>query len=192
MRTSLTTLKVSKDERTTYTTSGRAHTASIDCRLRDKVVTGPVLSENPRARSMGLQPPTNPWRKTLKTKLSSVFERRIINDDRSPTSEQQRGLDAYESHLREHPDNYIRSLLHFAVARSDDQLLEHALAHGLRQHGNVHYKGPVGRQPIDVALQKEHIRTIEKLIQHGAEADLTNFLKSLAQRNRASTLEGLL
>ena len=125
-------------------------------------------------------------------RLVPVSKRRIVDRDSRPTLEQQRGLDAYELHLRENPESYICSLLHFAVARGDDQLLEYALAHGLREHGNVHFKDPQGRQPIEIAMQKEHIPNIEKLIQHGAEVDFTNFMKSLVRRNRVSILEGLL
>lgn len=111
-----------------------------------------------------------------------------MNENSSPTLEQQRGLDAYESLIRENPDGFIGTLLHFAVARSDDQLLGYALDHGLRQHGNINQRDPIGRLPIDVALQKEHVPCIEKLVTRGADADLSNFLKSLARRNRMSTI----
>jgi len=140
----------------------------------------------------GLTPIPDIKRKITKMRLVPVSKRQIVDRDSQPTADQQRGLDAYELHLRENPENYTCSLLHFAVVRDDDQLLEYALAHGLRQHGNVHFKDFHGRQPIEIAMQKEHIPNIEKLIQHGAEVDFTNFMKSLVRRNRISVLEGLL
>lgn len=129
---------------------------------------------------------------SIRSTFSGVFRSKIVDENATPTVEQQVGLRAYESLISDNPDACVGTLLHFAVTRSDNQLLKYALDHGLRQHGNMHHRDCIGRMPIDVALQRGHIPCIETLISRGADIDLTSFLKSCSRQNRVSTIDRVL